>query len=229
MADEIQINSTTDAYGQSYTSSVSNDKLTNDDFLKLMIEEIKMQDPTKPMDSAEIMDSQLKMSTIESNLAMGEAMAALQQSYANSALSTAANLVGHIVEDGSVDADGVGNSFVVETIESQDGELYVNARQMIGYNDILTTTDPDTEETSLVLYDGNGFIYEDGEPTEYRVEFDSDGRFTFNEDGGLNILDTDGNIVTDEDITSKYSYGGSQVAYSEETLFLPLSSIVKVR
>jgi len=225
MATEVVTNSATDAYGNSYTSSVSNDKLTNDDFLRLMIEEIKMQDPTKPMDSAQIMDSQLKMSTIESNLAMGEAMAALQVSYANSALSTAANLIGHIVEDGTVGSDGVGKSFKVETIENQDGELYANARQLVGYNDILINSE--TEE--LVIYDGNGFIYEDGEATQYRVEFDANGRFTATEDGALKILDEDGEIVTDEDILSKYQYGGSQVAYAEYTELIPLGNILEVR
>lgn len=225
MATDIVTNSSTDAYGNSYTSSVSNDKLTNDDFLKLMIEEIKMQDPTKPMDSAEIMDSQLKMSTIESNLAMGEAMTALQTSYANSALSTAANLIGHIVEDGTLDSDGLGKSYKVETIENQDGELYANARQLVGYTDILMNNE--TEE--LAVYDGNGFIYENDEATEYRVEFDADGRFTVNEDGTLKILDENGEVVTDEDILSKYSYGGSKVAYAEDTELIPLGNVLEVR
>ena len=37
-------------FGNKYTQSVSNDSLTTNDFLKLMIEELKLQDPTKPMD-----------------------------------------------------------------------------------------------------------------------------------------------------------------------------------
>ena len=44
----------TDSYGNKYTQSVSNDSLTTNDFLKLMIEELKLQDPTKPMDSSTI-------------------------------------------------------------------------------------------------------------------------------------------------------------------------------
>ncbi|MDZ7819063.1 MAG: flagellar hook capping FlgD N-terminal domain-containing protein [Aliarcobacter sp.] len=52
MADNIQVNSSVGIDGNSYTSAISNDQLTNDDFLKLMIQELKLQDPTKPMDSA---------------------------------------------------------------------------------------------------------------------------------------------------------------------------------
>ena len=53
MADVSSTNSLTgtDSFGNKYTQSVSNDQLTTNDFLKLMIEELKLQDPTKPMDS----------------------------------------------------------------------------------------------------------------------------------------------------------------------------------
>jgi len=54
----------TDSYGNKYTQSVSNDSLTTNDFLKLMIEELKLQDPTKPMDSAKMLSTQMQMSTL---------------------------------------------------------------------------------------------------------------------------------------------------------------------
>lgn len=226
---EVITNSATDAYGNSYTSAVSNDKLTNEDFMLLLIEQIKNQDPTNPMDTTQMMESQLKMSTIQSNIDMSEAMSSLQMSYANSALSTAANLIGHIVEDGSVDENGLGKSFKVETIENQSGELYANVHQMTGFTDILTATDPESGEASPALYDGNGFIYDGETKTDYRIKLDTNGNFDLDSEGKIVILDQDGVAVTDEDILAKYSYGGSQVAYAEETTTLPLSSIIKVR
>ena len=54
MADVNGVNTTTgtDSYGNKYTQSVSNDSLTTNDFLKLMIEELKLQDPTHLIDQS---------------------------------------------------------------------------------------------------------------------------------------------------------------------------------
>jgi len=211
--------------GNSYTTSVSNDTLTNEDFLTLMLEEMSQQDPTEPMDSAALMDTQLQMSTIQSNTDMAAAMTSLQSSYSASALSTAANLIGHIVEDGSLDSDGLLKSYAVQTVENIDGELFVNAKQLVGIVDGLM--DSETEE--LILYDASGNIYEDDAMTEYHVSLDSDGRFEYNEDGTLMILDEDNNTVTDTDITDKYVYAGSSISYSDETTVIAFSNIDEVR
>jgi flagellar basal-body rod modification protein FlgD len=218
--DNVQVNSQVDANGNAYTASVSNDKLTNDDFLKLMIQELKMQDPTKPMDSDRMMDNQLKMSTIESNLAMSNSMETLKSSYQVSALSTAANLIGHIVEDGQIGSDGLDKSYIVNTIESKDGELYANVKQMIGLNDNIIDGDG-----NAVDYDTNGFIYKDGVATSTRVALDENGRLIANSEGYLALLDDNGELITDN---TEYSYGGTTPVYGDIEA-IPLSSIVKVR
>jgi len=210
--------------GNSVTAAVSNDQLTSEDFLKLMLAEMQMQDPTKPMDSAALMDSQLQMSQIESNMEMTAAMSSLQQSYATSALSTAANLIGHIVEDGSTDDSGLLKSYKVETVENKKGELYVNVRQLTGIQDALVNS----ETEKLTLYDADGYIYEDGEKTDYKVVL-RDGRFEKNDNGTLKLLDKDNNEVTDEAIISRYVYGGSNAVYAENTTTLPISNISEVR
>lgn len=211
--------------GNAYTTAVSNDQLTSQDFLRLMLEEMKMQDPTKPMDSASLMDSQLKMSTIESNMQMVSSLQSLQQSYAASALSTAANLIGHIVEDGSTDDSGLLKSYKVDTVENKNGELYINAKQLVGIADGLM----DSETKELILYDADGYIYDGNTRTDYRLALDSKNRFTYNDDGSLKIVDKDNNVVTDEAVTSKYAYAGSQVLYAEDTTVIPLSNIVEIR
>jgi flagellar basal-body rod modification protein FlgD len=129
--------------GNTYTTSISNDTLTNNDFLRLLLEELKMQDPTKPMDSQKMMDTQLQMSTIAANTNMTKALTELKTSYANSALSTAASLIGNIVEDGSVNDKGIQKSYKVETVENIDGSMSVNAREMTGLDssgDIIYAT-----------------------------------------------------------------------------------------
>jgi len=223
--DNVVTNSATGVDGNAYTTAVSNDKLTNDDFLKLMLEEMKQQDPTKPMDSAALMDSQLKMSTIESNQDMAAAMTKMQAAYASSALSTASNMIGHIVEDGSQSSDGLLKSYKVETVENKDGELFVNARELVGIVDGLK--DSTTDE--LVLYDANGNIYDGDTMTDYHVELDASGRFTYNTDGTLSILDKDNVAITDAAIKEKYVFAGSSIKYAENTNLIALSNIDEVR
>ncbi|MCK5111562.1 MAG: hypothetical protein KAQ94_08580 [Arcobacteraceae bacterium] len=225
--DSVEVNSAIGIDGNSYTTAISNDKLTNEDFLTLMLEEMKMQDPTKPMDSAALMDSQLQMSTIESNMAMSEAMASLQASYANSALSTAAGLIGNIVENGELGDDGLVKSYKVETVENIDGEMYVNTRQLTGLVDNLVSIEGDTALAQD--YDSNGYIYEDGEMTNIRIQLDEDGRFVLDETNNIILLDDLDEIITDTAITDKYKYNGTAIVYSEDITTISMASISKVR
>jgi flagellar basal-body rod modification protein FlgD len=222
--DNVTTQSSTGIDGNSYTSSVSNDQLTNDDFLKLMLEEMKMQDPTKPMDSAALMDSQLQMSTIQSNADMAAAMTALQASYASSALSTASNMIGRTVKDGTVDDSGDDKKYAVQTVENRDGELYINVREYTGTKDALQNTETET----YVDYDDNGYIYEDGEKTDVRVSLSNDKRFNYNDDGSLKLLDTNSEVITDTAITDKYKFAGSFDLFSDTITTLPLNSVTEV-
>lgn len=222
--DGVTTQSTTGVDGNSYTSAVSNDQLTNNDFLQLMLEEMKMQDPTKPMDSAALMDSQLQMSTIQSNTDMAAAMNAMQASYASSALSTAANMIGHTVQDGSTDDSGNDKKFAVDTVENRDGELYINAREYTGTKDAVQNT----ETEKYVDYNDNGYILEDGEKTAVRISLTSDKRFEYNDDGSLKLLDADSEVITDTAIVDKYTFAGSFDIFSKDITSLPLNSVTKV-
>lgn len=223
--DSVVTQSTTGVDGNAYTSSVSNDQLTSKDFLTLMLEQMKQQDPTNPMDSSAMMDSQLKMSTIQSNQAMVSSITALQQAYATSALATSANMIGHVVGDGSTDDSGLLKSYKVETIKNTDGELYADVRQITGTADGLMNS----ETNNLALYDADGYIYDGETKTNYRVALDNDGRFTYNDDGSIKIVDTNNEVVTDEAITSKYVYAGSSALYADNTVSIPLANIQEVR
>jgi len=222
--DNVVTSSKTGIDGNAYTSAVSNDTLTNADFLTLMLEEMKQQDPTKPMDSAALMDSQLKMSTIQSNQDVASAMAAMQKSYASSALSTAANMIGHSVKNGELDDKGEDKIYKVVTVNNKDGELYAKAQQFTGVVDGLKNTETD----EIAKYDSNGIIYDGTDATDYRVSLDANGRFEYNADNTVKILDSDNNVVTDDAITSKYTYGGYSLMYSDDTVDIPLSGITAV-
>lgn len=141
--DSVQVNTAVDAAGNTYTASVSGDKLTNSDFLKLMLEELKLQDPTKPMDSSQMMQNQMQMSTIETNTATIDAMKSLQTSFSQTALASAANIIGQVIENGESSDSGLPKQFKVNSVESIDGTLYLEGYQIVGYN----------AETSQLIYD----------------------------------------------------------------------------
>ena len=151
--DNVQVNSSTGIDGNSYTTAISNDKLTNDDFLKLLLEEMKMQDPTSPMDSQRMMDSQLQMSTIESNLNMSNSMTALQTAFTQSALSNSANMIGHTVEDGSVNSEGVTNSYRVGSVESDGTDIFLVGYAMTAYDSETETATYSTTKTLINMND----------------------------------------------------------------------------
>ena len=229
--DNVVVNSTTGVDGNSYTTAISNDKLTNDDFLKLLIEEMKMQDPTKPMDSKELMDSQLKMSTIEANDNMSKSLAALTKSYAASSLSNAVGFMGKTVENGSVDQEtGRLNSYKVSTVENIDGEVYVNAQVLTGYYQNIRTSqevDGKTVYTNLT-YDKTGKIYDkDGNDTGVNVVLNSDGSLK-KSDNKYIFVDNDGKTITDNAITGQYEISVKLPKYSNTTTKIAVDKITKV-
>jgi flagellar basal-body rod modification protein FlgD len=210
--------------GVRYTTKEEPNKLTNEDFLELLMEELKNQDPTKPKDSAAMMESQLKMSTIEANQNMSDSMASLQKAFAASSLTSTANLIGKIVEDGQTGEDGVIKSYKVETVESVDGELYVNTKQMVGFVDTLY----DNTAEKYVLYDGNGYILDDdGKKTEIQVKME-EGRFVL-EDGKIVLLDKNGDKITDQTTLDKYKTDGAVVKYDDEYTKLQVANLTKIR
>lgn len=133
--DNVQVSSSVGIGGNSFTTAVSNDKLTNEDFLKLMLTELKYQDPTKPMDSQQMLHDQMQMSTIETNMATIEAMQSLSASFAQNALSNAVNMIGKIVENGEIGEDGVVKQYMVSSVESEDGEIFLQGNKIIGYDE----------------------------------------------------------------------------------------------
>ena len=166
---EITTTSATDAYGNAYTTAVSgNDELENSDFITLMLTELSMQDPTDPVDSSSMLDDQLSMQTLETNLSLSESMESLSTTFEQSALSTSASLIGNIVENGDTDANGDSIQYKVSSVEGQDGTIYLTAYQMTDYYDVYTFEETDStsntiestdEDDSLTITDSSGESY----------------------------------------------------------------------
>jgi len=147
--DSVQVNSSVGLDGNSYTSSISNDELTNEDFLQLLLTELEYQDPTKPMDSQAMLDSQLQMSTIDANLKMSESMDALRASYAQTNLATSASMIDRVIENGEMSEDGTPKQFVVSSVESQNGDIYLVSHQITGVDEETGQYIVSTEQSAI--------------------------------------------------------------------------------
>jgi len=117
-----------------------------------MLEQLKQQDPTKPSDSQEMLNSQMQMSMIESNNSMSASMSSLENSYKQSAFSNATGIIGRMVETGDVGEDGTPASYQVVAIEAQNGEIYAKAYEATGYEDDGQTIKFSTTPT-IIHYD----------------------------------------------------------------------------
>lgn len=213
----------TDSYGNKYTQSVSNDSLTTNDFLKLMIEELKLQDPTKPMDSAKMLSTQMQMSTLNANMEMIKALQSIQTAFTQSSLSTATGVIGKNVENGSTRSDGSLKPFTIESIENIDGEIQVVAREWLYLHNGISLKDGD--ELKAANYDETGNLFDEkGEKTGQTLVLESLGK-PLVKDGKLVIKDEDGNEVSDHNylVSNKAS-----AILSSETTSMPFSSITKI-
>jgi flagellar basal-body rod modification protein FlgD len=224
--DNIAVNTNTGVDGNSYTSSISNDTLTNDDFLTLMIQELKLQDPTKPTDSAQMLSTQMQMSTINTNQETIKAMQSLQQAFSQTALSNAANVIGKNIEDGNVGENGINKAYTVRSVENNDGDVQVRAQQILYIEDRIKLEDPDNSANDILLdYNINGEIIDaTGAKTGQKVALNNPGEPII-KDGSLVILDSDNVELSDHN----YKLAGlTSPVYSDQLTDIPFSQISKI-
>ena len=226
MASTVEVNSKVGIDGNSYTTAISNDKLTNEDFLKLMIQQLKLQDPTKPMDSASMLSSQMQMSSIDTNQEMIKAMQGMQTAFTQSSLSNASGIIGKNIEDGNIGADGVSKAYTVRSVENVDSVIQVKAQEILYLEDrVIIPDSTDPTKNQVVNYNAAGEILDDkGVKTGNKIVLSKPGQPVIS-DGKLTILDENNKIITDH----KYTLAGvSSAIYSEQLTTLPFSKITKI-
>lgn len=226
MASTVEVNSSVGIDGNSYTTAISNDKLTNEDFLKLMIQQLKLQDPTKPMDSASMLSSQMQMSSIDTNQEMIKAMQGMQTAFTQSSLSNASGIIGKNIEDGNIGADGVSKAYTVRSVENVDSVIQVKAQEILYLEDrVIIPDSTDPTKNQVVNYNAAGEILDDkGVKTGNKIVLSKPGQPVIS-DGKLTILDENNKIVTDH----KYALAGvSAAVYSDQLTTLPFSKITKI-
>lgn len=222
----VDAKSATDANGNAYTTSVSNDQLSNNDFLELMIQELKLQDPTKPMDSKQMLQTQMQMSSINTNQELASSMKALQATFAQSALSNASSVIGKNIEDGNINQNGINKAYTVHSVENINGEVQVRAKEILYLQQAVKLSDGDDKTPdTFVNYNAAGEILDkDGKKTGNKILIEKPGQPTL-KDGKLVILDSENKEIADH----KYSLGnGATTVYSDEFTNIPFSKVTKI-
>lgn len=164
----VTTSSGTDAYGNTYTTALSNDKLESSDFITLMLTQLKLQDPTSAVDSSTMLNTQLQLSTLEASTATVKAMESLQSTFEQSALTNSAGLIGNIVENGDTDDEGNAKQYKISSVAMNDGTISLTAYELTGYYDVYyfdevssdsNIVSSDNENSSITLTNANGDNY----------------------------------------------------------------------
>lgn len=242
----ITTSSATDAYGNSYTTAVSNDELQSEDFITLMLTELKLQDPTNTTDSSEIMDSQLKLASLDASTKTVEAMESLQASYQQSALSNSSLLIGNIVENGNTDDEGNAKQYKVASVSMNDGTITLSAYELSNYYDVYTFDEVESasdiadtnEDSSITLTNSSGNTYT---YSTYNKSY-SDLATEISKTSGITasvVQNSSGNyqlVVSVSNGSSTISQNDSSLAYSKDSATayasepetITMSSITKI-
>lgn len=225
MADNVQVTSSVGTDGNTYTTSISNDKLTTNDFLKLMIQELKLQDPTKPMDSKEMLSTQMQMSTINTNQELIKAMQSIQTTFSQTALSNATSMIGKNIEDGNVSSTGTTKGYTVRSVANNSGDIQLSAQEILYLEDqVIAPSSTDSTKNVVINYNTAGEILDDkGNKTGNKIVLTNPGQPLVS-NGSLTVLD-----ANNAKVSNKYSLSGvTTPVYSDQLTTIPFSSVTKV-
>lgn len=243
----ITTSSAIDAYGNSYTTAVSNDKLESSDFITLMLTELKLQDPTNTVDSGSMLDTQLQLSNLEANTATVTAMESLQSTFEQSALSSSSAIIGNIIENGDTDDEGNTKQYKVSSVSMNDGEISLTAYELNNYYDVYSfdevasvskIVDSSNEDSSITLTNSDGtnntFSTYNKTYTDLATEISQNTGLTAsmaqNNNGNYQmVVSVSGgsSSITQNNLALSYSQD-SATAYSNEAKTIAYNTITKI-
>ena len=224
----VTTSSSTDAYGNSYTTAVSNDELQSEDFITLMLTELKLQDPTSTVDSSTMLDTQLQLSSLEASTATVEAMESLQSSFEQSALSSSAAIIGNVIENGETDDEGNAKQYKVASVAMSDGEISLTAYELSNYYDVYSfdevsdtseVVDSSNEDSSITLTNSDGNTYSFSTYNKTYADLATEISQTTGITASM-AQNTDGNyqlVVSVSGGSSSISQSNLKLAYSESS------------
>lgn len=149
------------------STSASGVQATEDRFLKLLVTQMKNQDPLNPLDNAEVTSQMAQLSTVTGIEKLNTAMASMVESFAASQSLQAANMIGHgVLAPGSTLQLYEGASLAGLDLESAADKVTVSIKDTAGT--VVRTLDLGKQSAGAVTFswDGKsqgGEVLEDGE------------------------------------------------------------------
>lgn len=121
---------------QKAAATTKDTTLGKDDFLKILVTQLRNQDPSQPLQDREFIAQMAQFSSVEQLMNMSEEMTKLRQS-----LGSASSLIGMTVEWDGLSDQGIQTTYsgIVEAISLKDGVQYAKVGDRTVNVDDLTT------------------------------------------------------------------------------------------
>ena len=182
--------------------------LQKDDFLKLLITELKFQDPTEPMDSDKILQQTSQLATLEASKNTTEAMTTLTNSIKTSMQFNTISAIGKMADIGNNDVtlneSGSVNFDLFFSKDIEYGNIYIKDLQ----GNIIKTISLDKQNGGMLNFNWDGY--------------DDNGNKA---EAGVYHISSDYTTINDEHLSTKVGiYPISSVMFDEGKAMLKLGS-----
>jgi flagellar basal-body rod modification protein FlgD len=126
-----------------HVSEKKNNELGKDGFLKLLLTELKYQDPTSPMDTDKMVNQEAQMSQLEQSINVSKSLDKLAAFMNKSGRDSAVSYLGREVEIPSVDEPGEYISGIIDEVKFRDGTpIFVVDGREVTQADIISVRLP---------------------------------------------------------------------------------------
>jgi flagellar basal-body rod modification protein FlgD len=140
MSDISGVTSGTSTTASTKSSSVKTDPMGKDAFFKMLVAQLRNQDPLNPMDGSAFAAQLAQFSSLEQLTNLNSALTAQNQNFANLLNAQSVNLIGKEVTANRTDASTFGTTTItgeVTAVQFKDGAIYLTVNdEQISFGDV---------------------------------------------------------------------------------------------
>lgn len=191
------------------TGATQSASSTEDRFLKLLVTQMKNQDPLNPLDNAQVTSQMAQLSTVTGVEKLNTTLAAMSQSFISSQSMQAATMIGHSVlaQGSELDVKGGAASAGGVDLQGAADKVVVNVKNSAGK--VVSSIDLGAQKTGTVPFQWDGKM-DDGQVAP-------DGKYTFSVTATQGTDNVTANPLAQGKVTS-VTLGASGVSLNIEGL-----------